>query len=53
MGEEVMENGEIIDAIERMASETEQLAVGVNNEMSCGTRALGNAKRSVGGDGGR
>ena len=38
MGQEVMENGDIINDIEKISSETEQLAVTVNNEMSSGTR---------------
>lgn len=47
MGQEVMENGDIINDIEKISSETEQLAVIINNEMTSGTRALINSKRSV------
>jgi hypothetical protein len=42
-----MNNGDILNDIERMASETESLAVNVNNEMTSGTRALINSKKSV------
>ena len=42
-----MENGDIINDIEKISSETEQLAVTINNEMTSGTRALQNSKRSV------
>lgn len=43
----MLENGELINDMERLANETEFIAGNVNTTLSAGTRALTNAKAHV------